>query len=167
VTRALSLTLLALLLATLAAAEPLSGRVVRIYDGDTLVVDGIGEVRLLGIDAPEHEASQRDGYYVRRGIAPATLRRIAAEAKRYLQRQAQAQTVRLDSDATERDRYGRRLAYVYLPDGRLLNRLLLDEGLAVVYRRFAFVQKDAFLAAESLAQQRGVGLWRTPGKDEP
>jgi len=59
--------LLCLLLPTLAAAETLSGRVKWIYDGDSIEVAGIGTVRLLGIDAPEHKASQRDRYYQRWG----------------------------------------------------------------------------------------------------
>jgi micrococcal nuclease len=48
---------------------------------------------------------------------------------------------------------------VYLLDGRLLNRLLVEQGLAVVYRRFAFRMKEEFLIAESEARQSGVGLW--------
>jgi len=169
VIRFIGLVLIGLLLAAGVAAEPRSGRVERVYDGDTLVVAGIGEVRLVGIDAPEHAASERDAYYLRRGIAAATLRRVAARAKSYVQQQAHAKLVRLEPGSAGRDRYGRLLAYVYLPDGRLLNRLLLDEGLAVVYRRFDFAQKPDFLAAEAQARQRGAGLWRPSGidKDNP
>jgi len=58
-----------------------------------------------------------------------------------------------------RDKYGRLLAYVYLPNGRLLNRLLAEQGMAVVYRRFSFNMKADFLAAEAEARKSRTGLW--------
>ena len=61
----------------------LRGRVHWIYDGDTLKVAGVGKVRLLGIDAPEHEDSPRDRYYLRQGIPRKRLRRIARKALRF------------------------------------------------------------------------------------
>jgi len=158
--KVLLLALLGLLLVGEASAASLSGRVERVYDGDTLVVAGIGEVRLLGIDAPEHEASERDAYYLRRGIPASTLRRIAEAARRYVRQQTGSLTVTLKTDGSARDRYGRLLAYIYLPDGRLLNRQLLAEGLAAVYRRFDFSLKQEFLAEEAAARRRGVGLWQ-------
>ncbi|MEJ2700672.1 MAG: thermonuclease family protein, partial [Desulfuromonadales bacterium] len=63
-------------------------------------------------------------------------------------------------DHDERDRYGRLLAYVVLPDGRMLNRLLLEKGYAAVYRRFDFRLKQDFLRAEADARRRQVGLWQ-------
>ena len=59
--------------------------------------------------------------------------------------------------------YGRLLAYVYLPDGRLLNRMLLEQGLAAVYRKFTFRMKTDFLTAEQQARQAGIGLWKKDG----
>ncbi|MDF1580032.1 MAG: thermonuclease family protein [Desulfuromonadales bacterium] len=145
-------------------AQPLSGRVSWVYDGDTLKVDGIGKVRLLGIDTPEREDSARDNYYVRQGVTVQRLRAIARLALRRAVALAKGRVVTLTSDGDGRDRYGRLLAYVHLPDGRLLNRLLLEEGLASVYRKFSYRLKDEFLAVEAGARQRGVGLWqRSPG----
>lgn len=164
--RLFSLALLGLLLAGSAAAASLSGRVERVYDGDTLVVAGVGEVRLLGIDAPEHEASERDRYYRRQGIPAARLRQTAESSRHYLLQQARDRIVSLQTESVKRDRYGRLLAYVYLPDGRMLNRQLLAEGLAAVYRRFDFSLKQEFLAEEAAARRRGVGLWLPVAKDE-
>jgi len=159
--RFLFLVLFGLLLAGPVAAASLSGRVEQVVDGDTLVIAGIGEVRLLGIDAPEHESSARDRYYLRRGISALTLRQTAQSARRYVMQQAGSRIVTLKTEGAARDRYGRLLAYVYLPDGRLLNRQLLAEGLAAVYRRFDFSLKQEFLAEETTARQRGVGLWQS------
>lgn len=159
---ALTLCLALLLpLAGPAAAGPpaLAGKVLWVYDGDTLQVEGIGKVRLLGIDAPERKASERDRFYLRQKIAAKTLRRVGDEALAYLIATAKGQRVSLSLDRQHRDRYGRLLAYVHLPDGRLLNLLLIEKGLAAVYRRFDFALKEDFLAAERQAKKAGVGLW--------
>jgi len=142
-----------------AAAAEVRGRVSWIYDGDTVMVDGVGKVRLLGIDTPEKEASERDKTYRRLGIASRQLRRGAKKATDFLIRNAKGQVVTLAYDRDRNDRYGRTLAYVTLADGRMLNRELLREGLACVYRRFDFRLKDDFLQVEAMAQGAGRGLW--------
>jgi micrococcal nuclease len=143
----------------LAAPDTLTGTVRWIYDGDSIEVTGIGPVRLLGIDAPEQKTSRRDAWFRRQGIAPAVLRRINREGRHFLIANVKGSTVALTCEEESRDRHGRRLAYVTLPDGRLLNRLMLEKGYAVVYRRFDFAFKADFLAAESKARQNRAGLW--------
>ncbi len=156
----LPLCLLLLAAAPLRAAErPLCGTVTWVYDGDTLEVAGVGRVRLIGIDTPEKEAGDRDRSFRRLGADTRSLRRISGEALRFNIAAAKGKTVVLEPDREPRDRYGRLLAYVRLPDGRLLNRLLLEQGYAVVYRRFDFRLKEEFLAAEAEAKRRGVGVW--------
>lgn len=156
----LCLLLMMILLPPLAAAELLSGQVKWIYDGDSIEVVGIGTVRLLGIDAPEYKASKRDLYYQRLGIKTATLRRINQAGKTYLIESVKGEAVVLKTEEKKRDRYNRLLAYVYLPDGRLLNQLLLEKGFAVVYRRFDFKLKSDFLKTEETARINRQGLWQ-------
>ncbi len=158
----LCLLTLALFLAPAATAAPstLAGTVSRVYDGDTIRVEPVGKVRMLGIDAPEREESERDDHYLRQGIDRERLRAVAREARQFTAAEARGKTVRLETDHQSRDRHGRLLAYVYLPDGRLLNGMLLDEGLAAVYRRFDFRLKDDFLRREESARARGAGLWQ-------
>lgn len=152
--------LIGLLFCASVCAETRSGKVSWIYDGDTIRVEGIGKVRLIGIDTPEKEASSRDAYYLRHdGVAPATLRKIARQALSFNLQQAKNRQVRLEFDHEKTDSYGRTLAYVILPDGRSLNRLLLEQGLAAVYRRFDFRYKADFLAAEKSARDQQLGLW--------
>ena len=144
----------------LSAAE-YSGRVSWIYDGDTLQVEGIGRVRLLGIDTPEARASSRDRFYrYNFDITPKKLRQIAKQVKRFNIESAKGQLVRLVTEADERDKYDRLLAYLYLSDGRQLNRTLLENGLATVFRSYQFNRKDDFLAAENSARKAGIGLWQ-------
>ena len=141
-------------------AEALSGKVSWVYDGDTLQVEKVGKVRLLGIDTPEHEASSRDDFYVRNfAIQADKLRNVAQQAKKFNIQQVKGKTVSLEYDRIVRDKHDRVLAYVYLPNGDMLNRLLLAEGLATVFRRYDFRYKKDFLATEKNARQKHLGLW--------
>lgn len=150
------------------AAHPdspsLHGTVAWIYDGDTIKVNGVGKVRLLGIDVPEREDSDRDRFYRRWDIPPRHLRRISREAVAFLVTTVKGRQVALELDREARDRYGRVLAYVFLPDHTLLNRTLLEKGYASVFRKYDFRRKAEFLAAEQLARQKRLGLWE---KQEP
>ena len=164
ISRIFSLRLiLGLILALPACAEepaaPLKGTVIWIYDGDTLKIDPVGKVRLIGIDTPERENSQRDRYLIKQGISAARQREIYQLAKEFNIKQVKGKEVTLTLDDSPRDRYGRLLAYVRLPDGRLLNRVLLEQGMAVVYRRFSFRLKEDFLTAEAEAKRNRLGLW--------
>jgi micrococcal nuclease len=153
--------LLLLLVGLPAAADERHGIVQWIYDGDTLLVQGVGKVRLLGIDVPESEDSPRDRFYLERFRIPRPLlRRIARQARVFAIEQAKGRQVRLEIDREERDQYQRLLAYVYLPDDRLLNGLLLEQGLAVVFRRYDFYRKPQFLSAEERARSARLGLWQ-------
>ena len=162
--RLLSLLLcLSFVLALSACAEEsgpvLQGTVTWIYDGDTLKVDPHGKVRLIGIDTPERETSKRDSYLIKKGILATRQREIYQQAKTFNINQVKGQLVILTLDDPERDRHGRLLAYLHLPDGRMLNRVLLEQGLAVVYRRFSFRMKEDFLTAETAAMKNKKGLW--------
>jgi len=147
-------------------AATLQGTVTWIYDGDTIEVAKVGKVRLIGIDTPEKDDSDRDDFYLRQGVNRATLRRVAGQSRQFLIETVKGQRVTLEADAEEYDRHGRRLAYVFLPDGSLLNEQLLARGYAAVYRRFDFRLKPDFEKVEALARQRALGLWE-PSEGSP
>jgi micrococcal nuclease len=142
-----------------AAAGEVRGRVSWVYDGDTVKVEGVGKVRLIGIDTPEKKASERDKTFRRAGVSPRQLRAGAKRATDYLIRNGKGKIVTLTFDRDKTDHYGRILAYLTLPDGRMLNRELLREGLACVYRRFDFRWREDFIQMEAAAQSAGRGLW--------
>ena len=141
------------------SAESLQDTVTRVHDGDTIEIEKLGKVRLIGIDTPERENSPRDAFLERQGVSAQRQRKIYRSAKAFNIKYVKGQMVALTFDHPPRDRYGRLLAYVYLPDGQLLNRILLEQGLAVVYRKFTFRMKTDFLAAEEQARRAGLGLW--------
>ncbi|MCF6178330.1 MAG: thermonuclease family protein [Geopsychrobacter sp.] len=158
--RWLLITLLCLISSSALAATEY-GKVNWIYDGDTIKVAGVGKVRLIGIDTPEKKDSPRDKYYLRNNkLTRRTLRKIGRQAFEFNMQQVKNRRVRLEFDHEKTDKYGRILAYVFLPDGRLLNRLLLENGLAAVYRRFNFRRKTDFLRAEQTARKQHRGLWQ-------
>ena len=116
------------------------GTVVRVRDGDSIVVmrGGVGiEVRLDGIDCPE--------------LAQA----FGKKAKSFTSDLSFGKDVRLVGKG--KDRYGRELAEVFLPDGRSLNRELVSAGYAWWYRKYSSDRSLEALA--QAAREARLGLW--------
>ena len=129
--------------------ETFSGRVVKIYDGDTIDVLRNGRavcLRLYGIDAPEKEQP-----FCR------AARKLASEL-------AFRKTVRVDVLGT--DQYDRLVGLVYLPYGRILNYELVAAGMAWWYRKYAPNDK-AFERLERNARELRLGLWARPNSKPP
>jgi endonuclease YncB( thermonuclease family) len=153
-TRLVFLGFLVLGVACVASGNQQTARVISVSDGDTLVVEiaGVRErVRLIGIDTPEIGS---------RGGAPEF---FAQEAKAFTMSLAADVEVRLvdDPENTDRDVYDRLLRYVYLPDGRLLNALILEGGYGHAYTRYPFSKSDEFRDLERAARSGGAGLWNS------
>jgi len=133
-------------------AGTLHGRVVRVVDGDTIKVrlDGgrTERVRYIGIDTPE-------------SVKPDTpVQCFAKKASHFNDSLVSGRDVTLRTDAEERDRYGRLLAYVYA-DGRFVNRELVARGYArtlTIPPNVAHADEFARLARR--AREAGLGLWR-------
>ena len=66
-------------------------------------------------------------------------------------------------DQQRRDRHQRLLAYVYLPDGRMLNQRLISQGWARAFRKFNYRHKENFLRLQKSARAEKRGLWQEPG----
>jgi endonuclease YncB( thermonuclease family) len=132
-------------LETLPAAKRSSCTVTSITDGDTFRC-GSQRIRLLSIDAPETDQGP-----------------FGATATRGLRALIETGTVVvLERDVEERDRYGRTLAYAYLPDGRMVNEEMARLGLAVVSvypPNVRHVDRMRAAVRDALAAKRG--LWAT------
>lgn len=131
-----------------ADAQP--ARLTKHTDGDTFYLTGIGKVRLIGIDTPEVFGEQEC---------------FGREASRFVERTVPVgASVRYRLGVEERDRYGRALAYVWLGDGRFLNRMLVAHGFAQPLTVPPNVEyKDILLRAARRAREAGRGLWGRPG----
>ncbi len=130
--------------------------VVRVVDGDTLdvrVADGdkpTTRVRLWGVDTPELAKPAE--------YKPAEP--FALEATAFSQSLAQGQFVTLELQQSRvRERYGRLLAYVVLPDGSVLNARLIEEGFSEHDGRWSHEEADAYDALEQRARAQKRGLW--------
>lgn len=121
-------------------------------DGDTIAVNMNGSVetiRMIGVDTPEtHKPNTPVQCY-------------GPEAAAFTKKLIGSHSVRLQADSqdTNRDRYGRLLRYVYLPDSRLVEEELINNGYGFAYTLFPFEKKDEFTADMKAAQAAHKGLW--------
>ncbi|HEY5442426.1 MAG TPA: thermonuclease family protein, partial [Candidatus Saccharimonadales bacterium] len=113
----------------------------RFIDGDTIIVNMNGhteKIRFIGVDTPEtHKPNTPVQCY---GPAAAAFTKSTIGHSR----------VRLVSDSlsTDRDRYGRLLRYVYLPNGTNVDQELIRTGHGFYYPYFPFTKTKQFAAAE-------------------
>ena len=113
-------------------------------------MEGVGAVRLIGVDTPETVDPRRPVQYFGR------------EASDFTKELATGKRVRLEFDQDRTDRYGRTLAYVYLqPENLLLNAEIIREGYGFAYTQFPFRMMEQFRALEREAREAGRGLWAT------
>lgn len=133
---------------------PTEGLVTDVADGDTLTVQGVGRIRLQGVDSPEKLHPTKPVQY------------LAEEASKFTRTLLQGQRVRLEYGEEAYDKYGRVLAYLYLPDGRMINAELIKAGLAYAYTRYPFKYQKEFVQYEAEARGAGLGLWADQGLGE-
>lgn len=127
--------------------------VTRIVDGDTIVVDINGtqeKIRLIGVDTPETVDSRKP------------VQCFGKEASVFTKKLLEGNQVRLESDLSQgdRDKYGRLLRYVFLPDGTFLNKEIITQGYGHEYTyRTPYHYQSDFKTAEHSARESQKGLW--------
>jgi len=135
---------------------------VKAVDGDTIDINipdakyAHTRIRLWGVDTPETQKSPGGEMY---------FGKEASEFTRQLTF-GKTVTVYLDEGNNTRDKYGRLLAYVLLPDGQYLNELLLSEGYAYSDSRFDHSRYNKYKLLESSARSLNKGLWQNVTREE-
>lgn len=134
--------LILLLLVPLLAISQLKGKVVKIKDGDTVVVldstNTMHTIRVADIDCPEYAQP------------------FSQVAKQFTSDEIYLQQVEVKSKG--KDRYGRTIGFIIYGDQKNLSEELLKNGLAWHYKHFS---KDEHLAnLESKAKRLELGLWK-------
>lgn len=118
-----------------------AGTVAAVRDGRTLTLDGGRELRLAGIE-------------------------IAGRGDGLLRKLAEGQTLRLErlGPGPGTDRYGRLVAFAFLPEARQsVQQVLLEQGEALVSARIGDKAcATALFAAEQAARTAKRGLWADP-----
>jgi len=139
---------------TPSGSQTLTGRVVRIADGDTITVldssDTQHRIRLEGIDAPEsHQA-------------------FSAQSKKSLSEMVFGKDVTVVYQKT--DQYGRLVGKILL-DGKDINLEQVKSGMAWHYKEYQREQtpedRELYASAEEEARKAHRGLWQDPAPVEP
>ncbi|MEK4439054.1 thermonuclease family protein [Paenibacillus sp. FSL K6-2862] len=129
----------------------LPATLVEVTDGDTLKVKVNGKeekVRLLLIDTPETVHPEKEE------------QPFGKDASNFVKKQVAKGNISLELDVSERDKYGRLLAYVWIGD-KMLNEQLLEYGLA----RIAYIYPpntkyvDQFEEIQKHARKEAKGIW--------
>jgi len=119
-----------------------------VNDGDTIVLTDGKRVRYIGINSPEidhdKQRAQPFGYAARTFNKQMVLNR----------------KVRLEFDLERHDRYGRQLAYIFLPEGIFLNEEMLQKGYAFfLFHKPNLKYNQRLLKAQREAMKAKKGLW--------
>ncbi|MEW6737064.1 MAG: thermonuclease family protein [Acidobacteriota bacterium] len=126
--------------------------VIRVISGDTIVVDGGEVVRLLGVLAPVGEET------------------FAKQVQEFVAAQLLGREVELETDSGNmvnghRDKYGRKLAYVFrYSDKFFINLALVREGYAYVSTQHPFKRNPQFQTEQLEARRTHRGLWNKEEK---
>ena len=132
------------------AGELRSGTVRKVLDGDTVVLTSGESVRLLGIDSPEANTRNRK-------VPPQPFHRQARDALVVL---VERKRVMLDPSVRLADRWGRTLAYLYLPDGTDVQLEMLRSGYAMMTAYPPDLGHiETYREAEAEARRKRTGMW--------
>jgi micrococcal nuclease len=143
--------ILFLLISAIGCSAPTAPLVTRVIDGDTIEVNirgTIHKIRYIGIDTPELDDERPE------------FRALAQEATRFNRELVEGETIRLEKDVSETDRYGRLLRYVYVED-IFINAEMVRQGLAwsKSYPPDTKYQ-DILEETEAEARRDKIGLWQ-------
>ena len=135
----------------------------RVVDGDTIVVEGIGKIRLIGVDTPETVHPRKPVEY------------YGPEASNFTKKMVEGKKVRLEYDWQKKDKYRRTLAYVYvmtndvrdMPEFKdrasielMVNAELIKQGYGHAYTQYPFKYLKEFRKYEKEARENKMGLWK-------
>ncbi|WP_051654199.1 thermonuclease family protein [Persephonella sp. KM09-Lau-8] len=171
-----------------ALSSKVEAQVVKVIDGDTIIVK-IPEttfnknqatlknlrftVRLLGVDTPESKENRRARLQAKElNTTVRVIVFLGKKAKEFTEKQLLLgkkgkrkiyKKVYLEFDKQPQDRYGRLLAYVWLPDGKMLNRELICNGYALPLTIKPNTKYSReFLECYKKAVENHLGLWQRP-----
>jgi micrococcal nuclease len=123
-------------------------KVIAVIDGDTIKVNDLGIIRLIGIDTPETRDTRKP------------IQCYGEEASNKAKELLDNQEVYLEFDPANRiDKYGRTLAYIYRKDGLFYNAEMIKQGYANSYTKFPHPKLEEFNGYQKEARDNNRGLW--------
>ncbi len=129
------------------AAAVGAGTVGDVMKGDEITLSDGTHIRLIGIKAPIAAYAQRKGDFYGKGALELTKKKV------------EWKQVRLEYDVEPRDPRGRLLAYVYAPDGSMLQEELVRAGEAFATGfppNVKYQQRLVAAQKEAMAARRGM-----------
>jgi endonuclease YncB( thermonuclease family) len=158
------------------AAPAVAQKVTKVPSGDTIVVAGVGEVRLAGILSVDEPALDVGGQAPAPAPPPPSPIRPATPivggayrfdrerpSRDFLRKLVLGRTVRIQQDGLATTD-GEPRAYVFLPKGTLVNAEMLRQGKARLDLSLPFEHQEEFKRLAAEAEAAGVGVWATVGK---
>ncbi len=133
-----------------------SAKVAKVIDGDTIQLETKQKVRYIGIDTPELHDPRRP------------VECFGKEAYEENKKLIEGKTIILEKDVSDKDKYGRLLRYVYLPQetkqttssGLMVNDYLVRQGYANAVSYPPDIKyQDQFRNAQLQAKTNNRGLW--------
>lgn len=139
----------------------------RIVDGDGIILNDLVhkselEIRFLGIDAPEIKScrklfqDERESHMA--GALLMMLGRLSLNFLKELMLPGTSLSIGFEK-GIEIDAYGRTLAFVYLPDGRCINEIMIAEGYAKPYSRYYCSNLTNYQILNMKAKNERKGLY--------
>lgn len=134
------------LLSTVSGTPSLPSRMIeeivaRVIDGDTIELSDSTRIRLIGIDTPESGNCYSD------------------QSTNALRELIEGKNIKLEMDVQEEDKYGRTLAYIYL-ENIFVNEKMLEDGFAKLLTIPPDVKySNLFIKAQNNARNSKLGLW--------
>ena len=132
-------------------------KVTRLLRADTIEVEGVGVVRMIGIETPDGKMPRE--IYETHG----------QNALAFAEKALRDKEIRIEFDPenagrTHKDEAGQTLAYVYTQDGTLFNAEMIRQGHAFVRVSEPFQALDEFRTLERDAIQAMHGVWGLSGQ---
>ena len=147
-------------------------QVLEVTDGDTIKLEKLGKVRLIGVDTPEkNEGDKLDRIARESGQSKEAIQALGRAASQFTEDLLIGEEVWVELDAREYDPYRRVLAYIYLPvdDGDWgyednnyiqVNLEIIRAGWAdplTIPPNVAYV--ELYEEASQEARQNNLGVW--------
>lgn len=128
-------------------------KVVKVVDGDTIEVELGGKtekVRMLGVNTPETVDPRKP---------VECFGREASDQAKTILTDASVELV-ADASQNDKDKYGRLLRYVLMPDGTDFGKTMIEDGYAYEYTyEKPYARQAEYKTAQSEAQAQKRGLW--------
>lgn len=149
------------------AQSPFLATVSEVVDGDTVRLifpEGNESVRLIGIDTMESRENQRAyRQAITFGVSLRTVLSLGKEASRHLGTLLpRGAMVTVEYDRRKRDKYGRRLAYLFGRDGVMINERMLADGYAAtlpISPNLRYQDRFSAVTTRAAAEARGIWSW--------